>query len=147
MVPSHFVALDALPLTPHGKVNRAALPPPGRAGAERRVVAPRTPIETALSEIWAEVLGCGPVGVEDDFFDLGGDSLLAMRLLARLRIAFRVDVPLRALFEAPRLAELATLIVCGQARQADPDEIARVLREIHAISDEEARGLLEDVQG
>ncbi|HEX6746979.1 MAG TPA: amino acid adenylation domain-containing protein, partial [Longimicrobium sp.] len=108
MVPSAFVVLEALPVTPNGKVDRAALPAPDTPGSRGGTyVAPRTPAEERMAGIWAEVLGVERVGGEDNFFDLGGHSLLATQLVSRVREAFRAELPLRAVFEAPTLAELA----------------------------------------
>ncbi len=111
MVPSAFVMLEALPLTPTGKVDRKALAKirPHRealAGFE----APRTPVEERLAAIWSELLSLDRVGVHDNFFDLGGHSLLATRMASRLRDAFGVEVSIRTLFESPVLAELAVRI-------------------------------------
>ncbi|WP_415835597.1 condensation domain-containing protein, partial [Corallococcus soli] len=108
MVPSAFVVLEALPLNANGKVDRKALPKP-EAGAERtqKYVAPRTKTEEALTNLWAQVLGVKQVGIQDSFFELGGHSLLATQAVSRIRTAFNVELPLRALFEAPTVEELA----------------------------------------
>ncbi|HEX7239290.1 MAG TPA: amino acid adenylation domain-containing protein, partial [Longimicrobiaceae bacterium] len=109
MVPGAVVVLEALPLTATGKVDRRALPAPeAEAGGE--YVAPRSPAEERLAGIWGGLLGVERVGVEDDFFALGGHSLLATRLAARVREAFRVDLPLSAVFEAPRLGGMAARV-------------------------------------
>ncbi|WP_228989080.1 non-ribosomal peptide synthetase [Streptomyces sp. DH8] len=109
MVPARLLVLDALPLNPNGKVDRAALP---EAGGERpspagAYVAPRGPVEEAVAALWAEVLGLERVGAHDDFFALGGHSLLAGRLLARIRRAFGGDLSLAAFFAGPTVAGLA----------------------------------------
>ena len=108
MVPSAFVVLESFPVTANGKVDRGALPAPDTPGSRGGTyVAPRTPAEERMAGIWAEVLGVERVGAEDHFFDLGGHSLLATQLVSRVREAFRTELPLRAVFEAPTLAELA----------------------------------------
>jgi amino acid adenylation domain-containing protein len=122
MIPAAFVPLEALPLTPHGKVDRKALPAPeaDRAGLRVEFVAPRNAAEEVLAAIWAEVLGLERVGIQDDFFELGGNSLLATQVMSRLRQALRAEVPLRALFEAPTVAALAERAGAARRRVAGP---------------------------
>ena len=99
-------------LTPNGKVDRKALPAPDqiRPELQESFVAPRTPIEEIIAEVWAEVLKLGKVGIHDNFFDLGGHSLLATQMISRVRDAFQMDMPLRTLFEMPTVAGLAERI-------------------------------------
>jgi amino acid adenylation domain-containing protein/non-ribosomal peptide synthase protein (TIGR01720 family) len=120
-VPGIFAVLEKLPLTPNGKVDRIALarrPLPGRSGEASR--APRTPLESAVVDIWAETLGIDPPGIDDDFFALGGHSLLAARLVSRLRSVLGVDLPLRALFEAPTVERLARRLEAARPAQMEP---------------------------
>jgi amino acid adenylation domain-containing protein len=109
MIPSAFVALESFPLTPNGKIDRAALPPPerDRSASEVAHVPPRGPIEDLLASIWAAVLGLDRVGVFDDFFDLGGHSLLATQVMSRIRDTFGVELPLHELFGGPTIAAVA----------------------------------------
>jgi acyl carrier protein len=107
MVPAAFVFLDALPLTPNGKLDRKALPAPEPVSGETAYVAPRRPLEEALAGIWAEVLGCARVGVKENFFDLGGHSLLLMKVQARLRETLDRKIPIVDLFRFPTVAALA----------------------------------------
>ncbi|MEV0691703.1 non-ribosomal peptide synthase/polyketide synthase [Streptomyces sp. NPDC050388] len=121
MVPSAVVVLDALPLTPQHKVDLRALPAPGGARTEEHVE-PRTGDERALAAIWADVLGVDAVGVTDDFFDLGGDSILAARTLARIREVLGARLSLRDVFTARTVAALAPLAAEPSAA-APPDPI------------------------
>jgi aspartate racemase len=131
MVPSAFVLLEALPLTAHGKLDRHALPAPDRdrPALEESFVAPRTSVEEVLVGIWADVLGLEQVGIRDNFFDLGGHSLMATQIMFRLREAFQVEIPLPTLFQKLTIEELALEI----------EEL--LLEEVEKLSDEEAQSL------
>ncbi|WP_240357197.1 condensation domain-containing protein, partial [Myxococcus eversor] len=106
-VPGALMALESFPLTPNGKVDRKALPSPDATPVAAAFVAPLTPTEVRLAALWAEVLRLPSVGRHDHFFERGGHSLLATQLMARIRSAFSLEIPLRALFEAPTLEQLA----------------------------------------
>ncbi len=112
MVPTQFMALDAMPLTPNGKVDRKALPKPDnyRAALAANYVAPRNELESQVAEIWAEVLEVERVGIYDNFFELGGYSLLAIQIVSRLRQSLQIEILLPNLFELPTVADLATRI-------------------------------------
>jgi surfactin family lipopeptide synthetase A len=113
MLPSVFVFLDALPLTPNGKVDRRALPPPDpkRPDLSEGFVAPRTPTEKTIAQIWAQILKLEQVGIHDNFFDLGGHSLLATQVISRMRSTIHADLSLRTLFEKPTVAGLAESVL------------------------------------
>ncbi len=121
MIPSSFTVLDAFPLNHNGKVDLAALPEPSHAETPQALAeaGPRTPTEALLSEVWAALLARDEVNVADDFFELGGHSLLATRLASRIRDLFKLELPLRTVFEKPILRDLATAI--DAARQAELD--------------------------
>jgi amino acid adenylation domain-containing protein len=124
MVPSAFVLVDALPLLPNGKLNRAALSALRVVrNAESNYRAPRTPLEEALSILWAEVADLPRAGIRDDFFtDLGGHSLLATRLISRIRGAFRIAIPLKQVFATPTVEAFAGFMLDG----APPEERRRI---------------------
>jgi len=132
MVPSAFVLLDHLPLTPNGKIDRKALPKPDGAalGSGRPYAAPRSAEEQQLAEIWKEVLRVPRVGVDDSFFDLGGDSLLATTAFARMNRLFVNDLALREIFERPTIRALAQRL--GQSKCAAPGRTTIVPRRLRA---------------
>jgi acyl carrier protein len=151
------VRLDALPLTPSGKVDRRALPAPepARPALDDALVAPRTPVEAALAGIWADVLGLTQVGVHDNFFELGGHSLLATQVISRLRAAFQVELPLRTLFEEPTVARLALAVTQRQGERTDghmpitkrphSGEAGQLLATLEHLSDQDVDALLSDM--
>jgi acyl carrier protein len=111
MVPAQFVYLDALPLTPNGKVDRKALPLPSNASSGAgKGGAFRTKSEETIAGIWSDLLKIDGIGIEDDFFDLGADSLTATALVAKLRGIFGVDLSLASLFERPTVAGIAEIV-------------------------------------
>ncbi|MBT4836028.1 MAG: amino acid adenylation domain-containing protein [Methylococcales bacterium] len=110
MIPSDFVFLDAFPLSPSGKVDRFALPAPSGPMMDDEYVAPNTPTELKLAEIWAEVLGAGRVGTKDNFFEFGGHSLLATQVISRIEERLAVQIPVRSIFEMPTIGGLAVVI-------------------------------------
>jgi acyl carrier protein len=151
MVPAALVALEALPLTPNGKVDRGALPDPQWGSAARGYVAPRGRTEEVLCEIWSQVLGVERVGVEDDFFDLGGHSLNATQFLYRAREALGVEITLRMLFERPTVAGLAEAVADGGGEE-EPGIIGRraaqrLLTGLDELSDTEVERLLAGLAG
>jgi acyl carrier protein len=135
MLPAIFVLLPGLPLTPNGKVDRRALPAPDRrAGAS--YVAARTPLEEVLAGFFAEILGLERVGIEDGFFKLGGHSLLAAQLVAKVRGAFQVELPLRRLFETPTVAAVAAAVAAAEGKPGQSDKVARILLRVHRMAAE-----------
>jgi non-ribosomal peptide synthetase component F len=112
MIPSNLIELEALPLTPNGKLDRKALPAPDnlRPELEATYVPPRTPVEERIAAIWTEILGLEQVGVHDNFFDLGGHSLLSVRLIAQIEKVFGKKLPLAALFPAQTIEKLANTL-------------------------------------
>ncbi|MGW1013612.1 non-ribosomal peptide synthetase [Streptomyces termitum] len=145
MVPAHFVALEELPLAVSGKADRSALPPVGTArpdlGAAR--LAPRTPVESLLAEVWGSVLRVDGVGVLDDFFELGGHSLAATRIAALTAEVFGVEIPLREVFAATDVESQAALVeAAGREQGVDVAAIARLALEIGELSEDEVELLL-----
>jgi amino acid adenylation domain-containing protein len=138
MVPSAFVVLDAFPLTPSGKVARRALPAPDWAGqAAGEVVPPRNGVEDMVAEVWAEVLRREGLGVTQNFFALGGHSLMATQVLVRIQETFEVEIPLRDFFQDPTIAGLAAAI-----ESAGSPVLAAMVDELAGLSAEEIEALL-----
>jgi amino acid adenylation domain-containing protein len=144
MVPAVFVMLKTLPLTSNGKVDRKALPAPEqlRPELEAKFVAPRTEVEQVVAEIWAEVLRLEKVGIYDNFFDLGGHSLLLTQVTSRLYQAFGVELSLRQLFATPTIAELAIIIAQKQVEQADSELLEQMLTELEQMPEDEISSVL-----
>lgn len=144
MVPALYVELDAFPLTSSGKLNRKALPRPRLVRAElgSEIVAPRSPLEALITAIWIETLGVDRVGVEDDFFHLGGHSLIAIQMLSRLRDRAGVDLSVSRFFNVPTPALLAAEL---RKRAQDPEALdarAAALLEVASLSEEEVEAML-----
>jgi thioesterase domain-containing protein/acyl carrier protein len=133
MIPSAFVVMDELPTTVNGKVDRKALPPPvGRPSWAGNFVAPRNETEQAVAEIWEDLLDVRPVGVKDDFFDLGGHSMLAVRMIAEIDMTLGRQLPLGALFQDPTVAHLANMI-----EQGDDDDSASTLVTLRQVDSQQ----------
>jgi amino acid adenylation domain-containing protein len=144
MIPSAFVFLNSLPLIGPGKVNLRALPIPGRGrpDLDTPVAFPRTPVENKLVQIWAELLDVDQVGIHDRFLELGGDSLLASRIICRVIDVFHIEVPLRSLFETPTVADMAAVVERDLSKSHTPQEVARILAEVEGLSEADAQQLL-----
>jgi hypothetical protein len=141
MVPSEFVFLESLPLTPAGKVDRSALPAPRRSRPQLDVAhaAPRSDVETLLAKVWAEVLAIDSVGIHDNFFDLGGDSLAAWRVISRVIQTCRMVLPVKALYDAPTVARMAEVVTQNFDHRGADKDVEQTLREVETMTDEEAQ--------
>ncbi len=137
MIPALFVTLDRLPLTDRNKLDRNALPDPGQSRPELDAlfVAPQTPTEQALAQIWSQALNIEPVGVNDNFFDLGGQSLLAVQIISKIRAAFQIELNLRTLFDNPTIATFARVVEQAKVTsgQQQKENLERGLRLLGAI--------------
>lgn len=146
MVPGVFVVLPALPVNGNGKVDRRALPAPDASARDGTAAyrAPRTPAEFVLCEIWAEVLERDPVGADDDFFAVGGHSLLAARAVALVREVFGVELQVNVIFQAPTPSAFAGRLAALLGSNELLDEIAGAAREVFELSDDQVRERLTD---
>lgn len=144
MIPAYFVLLEALPLTANGKIDRRALPALDRSLQREAVpqVAPSSSLEQMLAQIWQQILGLDHIGIYDNFFDLGGHSLLGTRLIAHLHDTFQVDIPLRTLFEEPTIAHLALVLVQKKAELVDDALLLQDIEDIEHLTDDEVQKLL-----
>jgi acyl carrier protein len=129
MVPDWFVALDRLPLTTNGKVDRLALPAPhiSAAPADEPSALPGTALEKTIANIWCEILGRSQVRIDEDFFRLGGHSLLATQVISRISESCRVELPVLAIFEAPTVAKLAKLVAVAQQCECSDNSLKPAL--------------------
>lgn len=144
-VPAMFAWLDVLPLTSNGKVDLQALPLPEQLTQEQHdtFVAPRNAVEEVLSQMWMEVLKLDRVGVYDDFFELGGHSLMIMQVIARVRDAFRIELPPALLFNSTTIAELGKILVAQEEQPGQMEKIAVIIQRLNRMSDEDARATLD----
>jgi amino acid adenylation domain-containing protein len=144
MVPAAFVRLDALPVTPNGKLDRKALPAPdGEALAHRAYEAPHGDVEQLLADVWSELLNVERVGRHDHFFELGGHSLLVIQLSTRLRDKFGIDIPLAKVIDAPTVALLADIVLEEQIELFSKDDVDRVNADLSDLSDDEIRAMFD----
>ncbi|WP_457565977.1 phosphopantetheine-binding protein, partial [Caldithrix abyssi] len=142
MVPSAYVFLDAMPLTPNGKIDRRTLPKPqlDRSAVQAEYIAPRNDVEEKLTQIVGELLNIEKVGIHDNFFELGGHSLLATQFMSRLRTTFGVELPLIKLFEKPTVAGLAEEVEKAKQQPAKAaPQIKRVARERRKMKKDQLR--------
>jgi amino acid adenylation domain-containing protein len=143
MLPSAFMAIKEIPLTPNGKVDRRALPAPEQIEVSTAgFIAPRTEMEQLVAEIWCEILGITQVGADSNFFDLGGHSLLATRVMNRIRERCGVELPLRVLFEFPTVVSLAAKLDDARPKETELSRILDILVNMENISEEEVTTLL-----
>ena len=146
MVPSTFMFLDSLPVT-NGKLDRKALPEPNdkRPELSTAYALPTDEIEKTLVSIWEKVLDVRPVGIHDNFFDLGGHSLTATQVISQVIKQFQLELPLQSLFQSPTVAKMAAVITQNQAKRASDAELAQMLSEVEAMTDEEAQRRLDEI--
>ncbi len=146
MVPSVFIQLTEFPLMPSGKINKNSLPIPDdiRSQLATEFVAPRTETEKILAEIVSDVLKVDKVGVHDNFFELGGHSMLGTLVISLIREKLDIEIPLRALFEAPTVGGIAVAITEAQIEGTDEDELNNMLDELEGLSEEDIKRMLEE---
>jgi acyl carrier protein len=148
MVPAAFVQLERMPLTSNGKIDRRALPDADLAkfSSKADCTQPRTPLEEEVLAAWQEVLGIERIGLNDNFFEIGGHSVLATRIIILLRSNLGLNISLRLLFENATVAGMATALMESLLEQAEQPDLAEMINEIEALSDEAAMHMREEIQ-
>ena len=146
MIPSTFMFLDSLPVT-NGKLDRKALPQPNDKRPELGTAYawPTDEIEKSLVSIWEKILDVRPVGIHDDFFDLGGHSLTATQVISQVIKQFQLELPLQSLFQSPTVAEMAAVITQNQAKRASDADLVHMLRELETMTEQEAQRRLDEI--
>jgi len=144
MLPDVFIMLDALPLTANGKLNTRALPAPTtqRPSHSSLPVAPRTPIEETLARLWQEVLKLDQVGIQDNFFNLGGHSLIGIKLVTRIRTEFNVELSLADFFAAPTIEALGRKLEEALIEASNSADIDAILGMLETVEEAEAESML-----
>jgi acyl carrier protein len=143
LIPSALMQLDVMPLTPNGKIHRKGLPAVEQInGGERILEPPRNRVEEALSWMWAEILGVEEVEIHDNFFEIGGHSILASQLVSRMRETFHIELSMRTFFDAPTIAKLAGIIIRDEEQALKVERIAELLMDVINYSDDEVEAKL-----
>ena len=144
MVPSLLIRLDSMPLTPSGKISRKGLPAIEQSlfESEQRFDAPGTPVEQVLIGLWADILGLDQVGIHDDFFEIGGHSILAARLVSQIKEVFQFELSLRTFFEERTAARLAAVMVADAAMGSRVQRIADLAINVANFTDNEVETML-----
>ena len=148
MIPSIYVELEVLPLTPTGKIDRKSLPEPSNTRPQLNVsyVSFRNETEQELIGLWENVLDVRPIGIHDNFFDLGGHSLTASQIVSRVFQRFQLQIPLQALFQSATVADMAAVIAEHLEKRLSSEELENILQELESLSDEDAQRLVRERQ-
>ena len=146
MLPTTFVVLDSLPLNPNGKVNRQALPLPTRARPDLNslFVEPRAAVESAIAKIWSQALWIDTIGIHDAFLDLGGDSLIASKVVGRIGKIFPKSLTMREFFESATVAEISQVLVTKEPEPGQAEKIARAFLKVENMSTAEIKSAFSD---
>ena len=148
-VPSKILIVDEIPKGPTGKLQRIGLAEKLASKLKTEFVQPRSPIEDIIARIWTDILGIEQISIHDNFFILGGDSLMATRVVSRVKKAFDIELPIPTIFKEPKLADLAGVIeeILSKNEAPDPNEMMRALEELEDLSEEEAQRILDQELG